>query len=224
MIIAIDGPSGAGKSSVSKLVAIELGFSCLDTGAMYRSIAWQAVHDGVALDDAEALGEIARTYDIEFTHEPGNPSPIGVAIGGNDVTLAIRTAEIDRAVSPVSAVPAVREALVAQQQRIGHAGDYVVEGRDIGTVVFPDAEVKVFLTASDEARARRRVLQNGQRGVGSTDFEEVLADIIRRDKYDSSRAASPLKAADDAVIVDSSDMTIEEVVACICDLARKAQV
>lgn len=224
MIIAIDGPSGAGKSSVSKLVAIELGFSCLDTGAMYRSIAWQAVHDGVALDDAEALGEIARTYDIEFTHEPGNPSPIGVAIGGNDVTLAIRTAEIDRAVSPVSAVPAVREALVAQQQRIGHAGDYVVEGRDIGTVVFPDAEVKVFLTASDEARARRRVLQNEQRGVGSTDFEEVLADIIRRDKYDSSRAASPLKAADDAVIVDSSDMTIEEVVACICDMARKAQV
>lgn len=222
MIIAIDGPSGAGKSSVSKLVAIELGFSCLDTGAMYRSIAWQAVHDGVALDDAEALGEIARTHDIEFTHEPGNPSPIGVAIGGNDVTLAIRTAEIDRAVSPVSAVPAVREALVAQQQRIGRAGDYVVEGRDIGTVVFPDAEVKVFLTASDEARARRRVLQNEQRGVGSTDFDEVLADIIRRDQYDSSRAASPLKAADDAVIVDSSDMTIEEVVERICDLAKAA--
>jgi len=222
MIIAIDGPSGAGKSSVSKLVAIELGFSCLDTGAMYRSIAWQAVHDGVALDDAEALGEIARTHDIEFTHEPGNPSPIGVAIGGNDVTLAIRTAEIDRAVSPVSAVPAVREALVAQQQRIGRAGDYVVEGRDIGTVVFPDAEVKVFLTASDEARARRRVLQNEQRGVGSTDFDEVLADIIRRDQYDSSRAASPLKAADDAVIVDSSDMTIEEVVERICNLAKAA--
>jgi len=222
MIIAIDGPSGAGKSSVSKLVAIELGFSCLDTGAMYRSIAWQAVHDGVALDDAEALGEIARTHDIGFTHEPGNPSPIGVAIGGNDVTLAIRTAEIDRAVSPVSAVPAVREALVAQQQRIGRAGDYVVEGRDIGTVVFPDAEVKVFLTASDEARARRRVLQNEQRGVGSTDFDEVLADIICRDQYDSSRAASPLKAADDAVIVDSSDMTIEEVVERICNLAKAA--
>lgn len=223
MIIAIDGPSGAGKSSVSKLVAIELGFSCLDTGAMYRSIAWQALHDGVSFDDAEALGELARTHGIEFTHEPGNPSPIGVAIGGNDVTLAIRTAEIDRAVSPVSAVPAVREALVAQQQRIGRTGDYVVEGRDIGTVVFPEAEVKVFLTASNEARARRRVLQNEQRGVGSTDFEEVLADIIRRDEYDSSRAASPLVAADDAVLVDSSDMTMEEVVACICDLARKAQ-
>ena len=221
MIIAIDGPSGAGKSSVSKLVAIELGFSCLDTGAMYRSIAWQAVHDGVALDDAEALGEIARTHDIEFTHEPGNPSPIGVAIGGNDVTLAIRTAEIDRAVSPVSAVPAVREALVAQQQRIGRAGDYVVEGRDIGTVVFPEAQVKVFLTASNEARARRRVLQNGERGIGSTDYEEVLADIIRRDEYDSSRAASPLRPAEDAVHIDSSDMTMDEVIAQICALARK---
>ncbi|MBR3181455.1 MAG: (d)CMP kinase [Eggerthellaceae bacterium] len=223
MIIAIDGPSGAGKSSVSKLVATELGFACLDTGAMYRSVAWQAVHDGVALDDNEALGKLARTYDIEFEHEPGNPSPIGVFIGGNDVTLAIRTLEIDRAVSPVSAAPAVREALVAQQQRIGRAGNYVVEGRDIGTVVFPDAEVKVFLTASDEARARRRVLQNEQRGVGSTDFEEVLADIIRRDTADSTRATSPLKPADDAVHIDSSDMTIEEVVEAICDLARKAQ-
>lgn len=222
MIIAIDGPSGAGKSSVSKLVATELGFSCLDTGAMYRSVAWQAVHDGVALDDNEALGELARTYDIEFTHEPGNPSPIGVAIGGNDVTLAIRTLEIDRAVSPVSAAPAVREALVAQQQRIGHAGDYVVEGRDIGTVVFPDAEVKVFLTASDEERARRRVAQNLERGVGLTDFDEVLADIIRRDKYDSSRAASPLKPAEDAVHIDSTSFTMDEVVDQICELARKA--
>ena len=221
MIIAIDGPSGAGKSSVSVEVARALGFSCLDTGAMYRSVAWQAVQNGVDLDDAESLGEIARTYDITFTHEPGNPKPIGVSIGGADVTSAIRTAEIDRAVSPVSAVPAVREALVAQQQRIGRSGDYVVEGRDIGTVVFPEAPLKVFLTASNEARARRRVLQNEQRGVGSTDFETVLADIIRRDEYDSSRAASPLKPADDAVHVDSSDMTMEEVIDTICELARE---
>ena len=221
MIIAIDGPSGAGKSSVSVEVARALGFSCLDTGAMYRSVAWQAVQNGVDLDDAESLGEIARTYDITFTHEPGNPKPIGVSIGGADVTSAIRTAEIDRAVSPVSAVPAVREALVAQQQRIGRSGDYVVEGRDIGTVVFPEAPLKVFLTASNEARARRRVLQNEQRGVGSTDFETVLADIIRRDEYDSSRAASPLTPADDAVHVDSSDMTMEEVIDTICELARE---
>lgn len=221
MIIAIDGPSGAGKSSVSKEVAVELGFSCLDTGAMYRSIAWQALHDGVALDDAERLGEIARTHDIEFEHEPGNPSPVGVKIAGADVTSAIRTAEVDRAVSPVSAVPAVREALVAQQQRIGRAGDYVVEGRDIGTVVFPDAEVKVFLTASNEARARRRVQQNEERGVGSTDFDTVLADIVRRDEIDSTRATSPLVAADDAVHIDSSDLSKQEVIAMICDLARR---
>lgn len=220
MIIAIDGPSGAGKSSVSVEVARILGFSCLDTGAMYRACAWQAVQDGVALDDVEALGEIARTYDIDFSHEPGNPKPIGVSIGGADVTKAIRTAEIDHAVSPVSAVPAVREALVDQQRRIGHSGDYVVEGRDIGTVVFPEAELKVFLTASFEARARRRVLQNEQRGVGSTDYDVVLADIIRRDEYDSSREASPLVAASDAVHIDSSDMTMQEVIDKICDLAR----
>ena len=221
MIIAIDGPSGAGKSSVSKDVASLLGFACLDTGAMYRSVAWQALADGVPFEDEEALGQIALTREIGFTHEEGNPSPIGVSIGGVDVTSAIRTAEIDRAVSPVSAVPAVREALVAQQQRIGGAGDYVVEGRDIGTTVFPNAELKVFLTASDEARARRRVLQNEQRGVGSTDFDTVLTDLRRRDEIDSSRAASPLAAADDAVHIDSSDMTKEQVVQKICDLARE---
>ena len=220
MIIAIDGPSGAGKSTVSVEVAQELGFSCLDTGAMYRACAWRALKDGVALDDPEAVGEIARTCEISFSHEPGNPKPTGVAIDGIDITSAIRTAEIDRAVSPVSAIPAVREALVAQQQRIGRSGDYVVEGRDIGTVVFPEAELKVFLTASDEARARRRVLQNEQRGVGSTDFDTVLADIIRRDELDSSRAASPLKPAEDAIHIDSSDMTKDEVVAEICRLAK----
>ena len=220
MIIAIDGPSGAGKSSVSKLVAQELGFSCLDTGAMYRSVAWQAVQNGLDPGDAEPVAEIARTYDITFEHEPGNPQPKVVRIGGTDVTAAIRTAEIDRAVSPTSAIPAVREALVAQQQRIGRSGDYVVEGRDIGTCVFPDAEVKVFLTASNEERARRRVAQNEERGVGSTDYETVLADIIRRDEYDSSREASPLAAADDAVLIDSSSMTKDEVVQRICDLAR----
>ncbi len=222
MIVAIDGPSGAGKSSVSKEVAKKLGFNCLDTGAMYRAIAWQGVQNGADLEDADAMGAIARDYEISFIHEPGNPQAIGVLIGGTDVTSAIRTAEIDRAVSPASSHVPVREALVAQQQRIGRAGDYVVEGRDIGTVVFPDAEVKVFLTASDEERARRRVAQNAERGVGSTDFDEVLADIIRRDAYDSSRAASPLKPADDAVRIDSTSYTMEEVVDQICALVNKA--
>lgn len=220
MIIAIDGPSGAGKSSVAKAVAKKLGFSCLDTGAMYRAVAWQALQNGTPLDDAEALGAIARGYDIEFGHVEGEPVPKRVFIGGAEVTEAIRTAEIDRAVSPVSAVPAVREALVEQQRRIGRAGNYVVEGRDIGTVVFPEAETKVFLTASNEERARRRVLQNAERGVGSTDYEEVLADLIRRDEADSSRAASPLRAAEDASRIDSTAYSMEEVIDMICALAE----
>lgn len=221
MIIAIDGPSGAGKSTVAKAVARKLGFSCLDTGAMYRAVAWQALHEGMALEDVEGLGRIARDCEIAFVHEPGDPMPKGVTIGGEDVSAAIRTAEIDRAVSPVSAVPEVRAALVAQQQRIGRSGDYVVEGRDIGTVVFPEAPVKVFLTASAEERAHRRVRQNVDRGVGSIDYNEVLADIRRRDDYDSSRATSPLKPADDAVLMDSTGRYIEDIIDDIAALARQ---
>ena len=221
MIVAIDGPSGAGKSTVAKAVAKELGFSCLDTGAMYRAIAWQALHNGVSLDDEAALGEIARTYEIAFGHVEGDPVPKRVFIGDAEVTDAIRTAEIDRAVSPTSAEPSVRAALLDQQRRIGNAGDYVVEGRDIGTVVFPDAAVKVFLTASDEERAHRRVRQNVDRGIGSIDYEEVLADLRRRDAADSSRATAPLRAAEDAVQIDSTSHYIEEVIDQICALARE---
>ncbi|WP_242369522.1 (d)CMP kinase [Adlercreutzia muris] len=221
MIVAIDGPSGAGKSTVAKAVAKELGFSCLDTGAMYRAIAWQALQNGVSLDDEVALGEIARTYDIAFGHVEGDPVPKRVFIGDAEVTDAIRTAEIDRAVSPTSAAPSVRAALLDQQRRIGNGGDYVVEGRDIGTVVFPDAAVKVFLTASDEERAHRRVRQNVDRGIGSIDYEEVLADLRRRDTADSSRATAPLRAAEDAVQIDSTSHYIEEVIDQICTLARE---
>ena len=204
MIIAIDGPSGAGKSTVSKAVARRLGFSCLDTGAMYRSIAWQALQDGVSLEDGEALGRIADMHEIGFSHEPGDPLPRRVSISGVDVTDAIRTAEIDRSVSAVAAAPAVRQALVAQQQRIGRAGNYVVEGRDIGTAVFPEAELKVFLTASAAERAHRRVAQNE-----------------RRDAIDSSRDTSPLKPATDAVQMDSTGRTIEQVIERICALAQE---
>lgn len=221
MIVAIDGPSGAGKSTVSVEVARRLGFSCLDTGAMYRSVAWFAIQEGVAFDDEERLGMIALTKPVRFIHEPGNPKPVGVTIDGVEVTREIRTAEIDRAVSAVSAVPSVRRALVAQQQSIGESGDYVVEGRDIGTAVFPDAACKVFLTASDEVRARRRVQQNRERGVGSTDYETVLQDILRRDELDSKREASPLAAAPDAVTIDSSHRTFDQVVDEICRLARE---
>lgn len=220
MIIAIDGPSGAGKSTVAKAVAKELGFSCLDTGAMYRSIAWKALDTGISLDDATALSALAGSHEISFGHEQGDPVPRRVFIDGEEVTDEIRTARIDKSVSRVSAIAGVRTALVAQQQRLGAAGDYVVEGRDIGTVVFPDAELKVFMTASAEERARRRVRQNEQRGIGSVDFDEVLADIIARDEVDSARETSPLRPADDALMLDSTSLPIDEVIATICAEAR----
>lgn len=223
MIIAIDGPSGAGKSTVAKAAAKRLGFNCLDTGAMYRAVAWYALEHGLSLDDEPALGEVARVKEISFGHVAGDPTPRRVFIDGTEVTDAIRTAQVDRAVSSVSAHPGVREALVDQQRRIGNAGDYVVEGRDIGTVVFPQAAVKVFLTASDEERAMRRVRQNETRGVGSVDFDEVLADLRRRDEADSSRAASPLIAADDAVKLDSTGYTADEIIERIVSLANEAR-
>ncbi len=223
MIIAIDGPSGAGKSTVAKAVAKRLGFSCLDTGAMYRAVSVAALRRGIPLDDADALGELARTCVISFGHVAGDPIPKQVFLDGEEVTRDIRTAEIDKAVTPVSATPSVRTALVAQQQRIGRAGDYVVEGRDIGTVVFPEAPVKVFLTASAEERAHRRVRQNVDRGVGCTSYAEVLADLNRRDVADSNRATSPLKPAEDAILLDSTKLYIEDVIDEICRLGEAAK-
>ena len=221
MIIAIDGPSGAGKSTVSKEVASQLGFSCLDTGAMFRALAWMALECGIDLSDAQAVGKIAREYQIDFQCMEGEVLPSVVTIGGTDVSREIRTSRIDRSVSAVSAHVPVRSAMLEQQRRIGNAGNYVVEGRDIGTVVFPDAELKIFLTASAHERAIRRLAQNRERGVGSLDFDEVLADIERRDELDSSRDTAPLRAADDAVQLDSTSQTIAQIVDSICDLAKK---
>lgn len=222
MIVAIDGPSGAGKSTIAKIVAKTVGFSCLDTGAMFRSIAVLALEKGISLDDNAALGALATENEIAFTFDDNEERTQHVFIAGKEVTSTIRTAEVDKAVSPVSAAPSVRAALLEQQRRIGNAGNYVVEGRDIGTTVFPQAEVKIFLTASAEERARRRVSQNEARGIGSVDYEEVLADIIRRDQADSTRAVSPLRQAEDAYLLDSSDLTIDQVVEAICSRVKQA--
>ncbi len=222
MIVAIDGPSGAGKSTIAKIVAKTVGFSCLDTGAMFRSIAVLALEKGISLDDDAALGALAAENEIAFTFDDNEERTQHVFIAGKEVTSTIRTAEVDKAVSPVSAAPSVRAALLEQQRRIGNAGNYVVEGRDIGTTVFPQAEVKIFLTASAEERARRRVSQNEARGIGSVDYEEVLADIIRRDQADSTRAVSPLRQAEDAYLLDSSDLTIDQVVEAICCRVKQA--
>jgi cytidylate kinase len=221
VIIAIDGPAGSGKSTVAKRVAQMLGFHYLDTGAMYRCIAWYALEHGIDLDDAATLEKVTREQTIAFAHQPGSPLASGVSIAGVDVTAAIRTPQIDKAVSPVSALPAVREALVKQQRAIASAEDIVMEGRDIGTVVFPHAELKVFLTASAEERARRRAAQNSERGYGEMDVSAILEAIIARDKADSTRAVSPLKPADDAVMLDTTDMSIDQVCAAIARLAEE---
>ena len=166
--------------------------------------------------------DIAANRPISFGHCEGDPVPRRVFIDGEEVTDVIRTADVDRSVSTVSAHPCVREALLEQQRRIASEGNYVIEGRDIGTVVFPNAELKVFLTASNEERARRRVLQNEQRGVGSVDFEEVLADILRRDELDSSRQNAPLVAAEDALLLDSTGRDIADVIEEICERGARA--
>ena len=221
MIIAIDGPAGSGKSTVAKQVARELGFHYLDTGAMYRSVTAAALAADVDVHDEDAVARIAREQPIAFAHEKNSPMPRAVSIGGRDVTGEIRTAPVDAAVSTVSAHPAVREALVAQQRAIAASDDVVMEGRDIGTVVFPDAQLKVFLTADAECRARRRALQNAERGAGETDAELLCAQIRKRDAMDSTREVAPLKPADDARMLDTTDMGIDEVVAAIADWARE---
>lgn len=215
MIIAIDGPAGSGKSTVARKVADRLGFQYLDTGAMYRAVAYRALEEGIPLDDEHSLARIAEDEHIAF----GESGPGTVSIAGRDVTHGIRTSQTDRAVSPVSAWPAVRRALTEQQRRYGRSHDVVMEGRDIGTVVFPDADLKVFLTARPEVRAHRRSLQNAQRGVGETDEAALLASILERDAKDASRSAAPLARAADAIEVDTSDMPLEEVISHVVRLA-----
>ncbi|MDR1713695.1 MAG: (d)CMP kinase [Coriobacteriales bacterium] len=233
MIIAIDGPAGSGKSTVAKLVAGQLGFAYLDTGAMYRAVAARALAEGLDLGpeaDFAPVVRIATTEPISFGYLPGEPLPTQVFINGQEVTEQIRTAACDVAVSPVSAHPGVRTALTEQQRAFGREHDTVMEGRDIGTVVFPQAELKVFLTATAEERAHRRALQNqgkaaaaaakGQPYSGETDEAAILADILRRDTYDSSRAVAPLKAAEDAIELDTTGLGIDEVVSRIVGLAE----
>lgn len=221
MIIAIDGPAGSGKSTIAKQVARMLDFHYLDTGAMYRCIALYALQHDIAMDDELTLTAVAQDIPIVFVHEEGNPVATGVLFDGEDVTFAIRTGDVDKAVSPVSALAAVRQALVQQQRHIASEDNIVMEGRDIGTVVFPNAELKIFLTASPEERARRRALQNAERGTGETDPAVILESLIARDEADSTRSVSPLQVAEDAVTVDTTSMSIEEVCGVIFRLAQE---
>ncbi|MBK5211747.1 MAG: (d)CMP kinase [Coriobacteriia bacterium] len=222
MIIAIDGPAGSGKSTVAKQVASRLLFHYLDTGAMYRACAYRALELGIDSTDEAALAALAKHDSIEFGYEKGEVLPSRVFIAGQDVTDAIRTPRVDAAVSPVSAYQTVRTALVEQQRAIAAQDDYVVEGRDIGTAVFPNAELKVFVTAEPQERARRRAEQNLERGMVG-DYDKIYEAILARDKADTEREASPLEVAWDAVTIDTTNLDIEEVIEAIVVLARREQ-
>ena len=212
-IMAIDGPAGAGKSSVTKLVAKELGLFYLDTGAMYRAITWLVMNSGIAIPDEPAIAELVGNCDIQLTNDL-------VSINGHDITAAIRTPEVTANVSAVAAQAAVRQALVRQQRECSRRGGVVLEGRDIGTHVFPDAEVKVFLTATVQERARRRQTDLERQGQSVPDLNDLIESIAERDAKDSTRAIAPLKKAIDAVEVITDGMAIEAVVAKLVGFYR----
>jgi CMP/dCMP kinase len=217
-VVAIDGPAGTGKSSVARGLARALTARYLDTGAMYRIVTLAVLRAGVDLTDADAVESIASGVQLSVSYDPEGVSSY---LGEEDVSSEIRGDEVTRAVSAVSSVPAVRTRLVALQRQLADGpGNVVVEGRDIGTVVLQDAPVKIFLTASAETRARRRNNQNVASGMAD-DYDGVLADVRRRDHLDSTRAVSPLRAASDAVIVDTSNMTEAEVITHLMDLVKQ---
>lgn len=220
MKIAIDGPAGAGKSTISKGAAKRLGFVYIDTGAMYRAIGLAAVRRGIDTADAEGVKSILGDVDVEIRH---NENGQLIFLNGEDVSADIRLPEISVAASDVAVIPEVRLKLVELQRKLAADTDVIMDGRDIGTYVLPDAELKIYLTASVEERANRRCRELKEKGV-ETDFEAVKADIEYRDKNDSGREFAPLKPADDSVYMDNTDMTLEESIDKVCELAQSRRV
>ena len=214
LIIAIDGPSGAGKGTVARAVAARLGYRHVDTGAMYRAVAWKALHEGVDITNEPAVTAVGEraTFDLEGGR---------VVVDGHDVARAIRTPAIDAAAAAVARLPRVREVLVRRQREMGERGGIVMEGRDIGTVVFPDAHLKIYLTASPEERARRRATDPAHAASQTAVLAEIATALAERDKSDSTRAISPLAQASDALAIDTTSMPIDQVVETILNLVDR---
>ncbi|GMV17355.1 MAG: cytidylate kinase [Polyangiaceae bacterium] len=223
-VVAIDGPAGAGKTTVTRRVAASLGYLLVDTGAIYRSVALAAVRAGLGFDDPESVGELARALAARegIRFESGEDGAQRVLLDGEDVSTAIRTQEIAEGASRVSAIGAVRAALLDMQRRAGAAGGVVLEGRDIGSVVFPDAEAKFFLTASVEVRALRRKTELEARGERA-ELEVIAREVAARDERDSTRAVAPLAQAPDAMLVDSSSLGVDQVVERIVARVREVE-
>jgi len=217
LIIAIDGPVGSGKSTLARRVAALLGYTYIDTGAMYRSVALKALRRQISLDDPAQLASLARETRIDLRAEDGTQR---VFLEGEDVTVAIRTPEVAQAASQIAVVPELRRVLVAEQRRAGERGGVVMEGRDIGSVVFPDAQLKIFLTASPEIRAERRWREHQQKG-DAIDIARTLEEVRERDRRDRERSASPLVRAHDAILVDSTAMEPDEVARLVVLLAKE---
>lgn len=217
-IIAIDGPASAGKSTLGAYLAQTLGYLYFDTGVMYRAVTWEALRQRIPISDEEAVTALAETITIDVTRPTVDDGrQYDVYVDGRDVTWQIRRPEVDAQVSPVSAYPGVRRALTAQQRAIGLRGRVVMVGRDIGTVVLPEAELKIYLDASPEERARRRLGDQLAQGC-DVDYETVLEAIRRRDRIDAGREVAPLRRADDALLLNNDDMTLEEEIALIVEL------
>lgn len=217
MNIAIDGPAGAGKSTIAKKLAKELGFIYVDTGAMYRAMAYYFLQNGIASDDEAAIAKACPAVDVTIAYENGEQQ---VLLNGENVNGVIRTEQVGNMASATSVYPVVRKKLVELQQELAAKADVIMDGRDIGTCVLPNAQVKIYLTASSKTRATRRYEELTAKGE-SCDLKEIEKDIIERDYRDMHRETSPLKQAEDAVLVDSSDLTIDEVVAAIREIYQK---
>lgn len=212
-VVAIDGPAGAGKGTITKQVGQKLGLINIDTGAMFRCVTLNVIQMGIKIEEENKIEAMLNQIDIEMKENEE------VFLNGENVTKKIREEEVNHLVSPISVLPIVRKKLLELQRRIAQGKNVIMEGRDIGTVVFPDANVKIYLDATPEERARRRVKQNQEKGIECS-YEEVLKNIMDRDKRDSTREVAPLKQAEDAIYIDSSDMTIEEVVEKIVEIIK----